>query len=311
MLKYFSLAAFAFLLAFLLYNTNRFDHLRHGLPKEEIGADVRADWNYLRLRDPQTGEIPRGIVARERNFARAMSFTHPAAFTHPAEKEAGGIQTIHTTGWNSAGPDNAGGRTRAIGIDIANEANVLIATAQGGVFRSTDSGKSWIRTTAPGELKNMSSLVQDHRTGHTSTWYAGTGELVSTTWRRTTDSLDPNWHYPDVGNGIYKSTDNGLSWNILPSTVDATPVDLDSVFDGVWEIATDNFRTDSDIVYAAGYGAIMRSNDGGASWERVLGDTKHISIASDVAITTTGVIYAVLSGQSADAVIPSTVGAWR
>jgi photosystem II stability/assembly factor-like uncharacterized protein len=259
-------------------------------------------WDYLRQRDPATGEIPRGIYVRELDFAQAIGNNLPAMK---------GTQTIQTTGWQSAGPNNAGGRTNAIGIDIANEANMLIATAQGGVWRSTDSGQTWSRTTAPGQLKDMSSLVQDHRKGKTGTWYAGTGELISTVWRRTSADLDQNWHSADIGNGIYKSTDDGISWNVLPSTVDATPTVLDSVFDGVWDIAVDNARTDSDIVYAAGFGAIMRSNDGGVTWTHVLGDPVNISFATDVAITSTGILYAFLSGQSAGSGTPSKAGIWR
>ncbi len=259
-------------------------------------------WDYLRLRDPATGEIPRGIHTRELAFAETVGNNLPALK---------GTQTIQTTAWQSAGPINAGGRTQAIGVDIANEANVLIATAQGGVFRSTDSGQTWNRTTAIGQLKDMSSLVQDHRTGKTGTWYAGTGELISTVWRRTTADLDVNWHSSDIGNGIYKSTDDGMSWNVLPATVDATPTVLDSVFDGVWNIAVDNSRSDSDMVYAAGFGAIMRSNNGGKSWMRVLGDSIDISFATDVAITSTGVLYAFLSGQPAGSGTPSKAGVWR
>ncbi len=259
-------------------------------------------WDYLRLRDPATGEIPRGIHTRELAFAETIGNNRPALKS---------LSTIQTTGWQSAGPINAGGRTQAIGVDVSNEANVLIATAQGGVFRSTDSGQSWTRTTAPGQLKDMSSLVQDTRHGKTGVWYAGTGELISTVWRRTSNDLDVNWHSPDIGNGIYKSTDSGVTWNVLPSTVDATPTVLDSVFDGVWNIAVDNSRNDSDIVYAAGYGAIMRSNNGGVTWTHILGDRVNLSVATDVAITSTGIIYAFLSGESSTDATPSQAGAWR
>ena len=305
MKKFLLFSLYAFFVFFVLARTFEFHastSRAHPIQLAEENTDSKALWEYLMLRDPVTNEIPHGIHTRELNFVRRI------AFEEPAQKQT---STIHTMGWNFAGPINAGGRTRAIGIDISNEANILIATAQGGVFRSTDSGFFWSRTTAPGELKNMSSLVQDHRTGKSRIWYAGTGELVSTTWRRTTDALDPNWHFPNVGNGIYKSTDDGMTWNVLQSTVDATPVTLDSAFDGVWDIAIDNSRSDSDIVYAAGYGAIMRSNNGGITWTHALGDHTTISIATDVQVTSSGVVYAVLSSQSANGKIPSTAGVWR
>src|ERR1019366_3759895 len=158
MIKTIPILLFAVLLGTVISLDMRFEKLRHPSPKSrealmENGED-HAMWDYLRLRDPATGEIPRGIRTRELAFARTIGSDLPALKVTP---------TIHTTGWHSAGPIDAGGRTRAIGIDVSNEANVLIATALGGVWRSTDSGQSWARTTAPGELQSMSSLVQDHR----------------------------------------------------------------------------------------------------------------------------------------------------
>jgi hypothetical protein len=218
MIKTIPILLFVFLLATILRMDMRYEKQhRHivRLHKELMeNGEEHQYWDYLRLRDPATGEIPLGIHTRELAFAQTIGRSLPALK---------GTTTIQTTGWQSAGPVDAGGRTNAIGIDVSNEANVLIATAQGGVWRSTDSGQTWSRTTAPGQLKDMSSLVQDHRKGKTGTWYAGTGELISTVWRRTSADLDQNWHSADIGNGIYKSTDDGISWNVLPSTVDATP----------------------------------------------------------------------------------------
>ncbi|MEI6424789.1 MAG: sialidase family protein, partial [Lentisphaerota bacterium] len=41
---------------------------------------------------------------------------------------------------------------------------------------------------------------------------------------------------------------------------------LQDVFQGVWRIVTDPVNMNKDIVYAACYGAIMRSEDGGNTW---------------------------------------------
>src|ERR1051325_2230451 len=216
--------------------TLHFNVVRHPYDdaREVDNVAAKKRWEYLRLRDPKTGEIPRGIHVRELAFARTL-VPHTGLAYAPVE------QTIHTTGWTAAGPMNAGGRTQAAAIDIANEQNVLIATAQGGVWRSANGGTDWTRTTAPDELKNTVSLVQDHRTGKTNTWYCGTGELLSTTDRRVSATVGaPRWRTTDVGDGIYKSTDNGMSWFLLKSTHDQTQVDLDSTFDGVWNIVVDN-----------------------------------------------------------------------
>ncbi len=304
MIKTIPIVLFVLLLAVVLRMDAGYKKHHRSQPHESLMENGEAHqlWDYMRLRDPATGAIPRGIHSRELAFAQTIG-TNRSALK--------GTSTIHTTAWQLAGPINAGGRTQAIGIDVVNEANVLIATAQGGVFRSTDSGQSWTRTTAPGQLKDMSSLVQDHRAGKTGTWYAGTGELISTTWRRTAVYTEPDYHSANIGNGIYKSTDDGLTWNVLPATVSPNPTVLDSVFDGVWNIALDSSRSDSDIVYAAGFGAIMRSNDGGENWTHVLGDPVNISVETDVAITSNGIVYAYLSGQAAGSGTPSKAGIWR
>ncbi len=274
-----------------------------GAPGEVENIASKRYWDYLRLRDPATGEIPRGIHSRELAFARSIG-------GGSALKEAS-LSTIQTGGWRSAGPINAGGRTQAIGIDVSNEANVLLATAQGGVFRSTDSGHTWNRTTAPDQPKDLNSLVQDHRAGKTNTWFCGSGELLSTTDRRTQVVGEPRWRTTDIGDGIYKSTDDGKSWSLLPSTHDATVTTLDSAFDGVWNIVVDNSQVEKDIVYAAGFGAIMRSADGGATWSKVLGDPANKSFCTDIQITSKGILYAYLSQLVEGSGTSSTAGVWR
>src|SRR5579883_1872691 len=304
MKKVIPLILFTSSLLILLGLTVRFDRQRGRVPEQLLDENIGALQyrNYLMLRDPATGEIPRGIHVRELAYARSLQHSY---------QSQSGMATIRTDNWTSAGPINLGGRTRAIGLDITNEATILIATAQGGVWRSTDSGKSWSRSTAPGQLKDMTCITQDHRSGKTNTWYAGTGELLSTTWRRSSVVDQPYYRTTDVGNGIYKSTDNGVSWFVLQSTVDPTQTVLDSAFDGVWNIVVDNIHTNQDIVFAAGYGAIMRSTNGGVSWSRILGDPTHPSLATDIAMTSTGVLYAYFSQQTLGTGVPTTAGVWR
>jgi photosystem II stability/assembly factor-like uncharacterized protein len=261
---------------------------------------ARDEYDRMRLADPKTGEIPRDIRARELAFAERLTRN-----TSWRAQSA----SIHASEWAFAGPVNAGGRAQSIGIDIANESNLVVATAQGGVWRSQDAGAHWSKSTAPDQMQNTFSLVQDHRVGRRNVWYCGTGELLSTTFRRASVVGLPRWRTLDVGDGIYKSTDSGISWQLLPSTFDTSRVTLDSAFDGVWNIVVDNSAQQSDVIYAAGYGAILRSSDGGGSWATVLGDRKNKSFCTDVAITSTGVLYAYLS--TAGTGVPSTAGVWR
>ena len=86
-------------------------------------------------------------------------------------------------------------------IDVLNENIILAGGVTGGMFRSTDGGQSWNLTTSPGQLHNVTCVAQDTRDGKEDTWYFGSGENRGG-WLGDVSFL---------GNGIYKSTDGGLS----------------------------------------------------------------------------------------------------
>ena len=176
--------------------------------------------------------------------------------------------------------------------------NILFAGgASGGMFRSTDGGMSWSMTTHPNQLHNVTCVSQDTRPGKENTWYFGSGEL------RGSSASGGEAYYQ--GNGIYKSIDGGLSWDSLSSTATNTPHSFDNDFDFIWNIVTDPSNDSMDVIYAATYGSIYRSADGGASWSKSIngGNAYH----NNVAITSNGVVYATLSSDGSS----SGRGIWR
>jgi hypothetical protein len=96
---------------------------------------------------------------------------------------------------------------------------------------------------------------------------------------------------------LFKSTDGGQTWTLLPSTSGTPPSDFTNMWQYVWRVAVDPSNTTQDEVYAAIYGQIMRSTDGGASWTRVLGDPVVRSRYTEVIVSSTGVVYATLSSD--------------
>jgi hypothetical protein len=253
------------------------------------GHNEYLEWQYLRLRNPQTGLIPQNIREKELAFAATL----------PAYTDAN-----RSTNWQTRGPINLGGRTRALAIDVADENNILAGQVSGGMWRSTNGGQSFSKVIPQLQMQSVSCIAQDKRAGHTSTWYYGTGEhygLVSAT----------SFSSQFSGDGIYKSTDNGVTWNKLPSTASGTPTTLYQKrdFDFVWEMVTNPTNTAQEEVYAAVVNGVWRSIDGGTSWTPVLGlDTAAsagISEYTDLAITSTGVLYATVSTGSA------SKGIWR
>ncbi|MCX6287240.1 MAG: hypothetical protein NTY96_09000, partial [Bacteroidetes bacterium] len=194
-----------------------------------------------------------------------------------------------------------------IAVDVDNENHLLAGSASGGMWESNTEGNLWHKVTAPDAEQSATCIAQDRRPGKHSTWYYGSGELLSTTNRNVSTSV----RTVGLGNGIFKSTDNGTTWQALPSTQGGQPGVLKDVFQGVWRIVTDPVTMNKDIVYAACYGAIMRSENGGQTWTMVLGDLVNKSFASDIAVTTNGTLYAVLSGYGWSIEPPGRKGIWR
>ena len=246
----------------------------------------RVVWEKIRLMDPATGQIPRNIHKKERTFAKTLPSVN---FSN--------AKNISQANWVHRGPFNVGGRTRALAIDVTNENILFAGGASGGMFRSTDGGMSWSMTTHPNQLHNVTCVSQDTRPGKENIWYFGSGEL------RGSSASGGEAYYQ--GNGIYRSIDGGLSWDSLSSTATNTPHSFDNDFDFIWNIVTDPSNDSMDVIYAATYGSIYRSADGGASWSKSIngGNAYH----NNVAITSNGVVYATLSSDGSS----SGRGIWR
>ena len=235
---------------------------------------ARMDWELTRLKDPETGKIPDNIRAKELAFAKTI----------PTDKNFRNID------WLARGPYNIGGRTRALAIDITDENILLAGSVSGGLWKTIDGGQNWNTVTTPDQFPSISAIAQDTRNGHTNTWYCGTGELLGTSAGATGAYF--------YGNGMMKSTDGGDSWTPLEATTSTSPQSFDSDWNFVNRIVIDATVDTADVVYAATFGHIRRSEDGGDSWQIVLGDSPE-SYYSDMLITSQGVLYASLSSDGA------------
>jgi hypothetical protein len=263
---------------------------KKGLPKSAL-LPYLAEYQYMKLRDPKSGIIPLDIRSRELSFGSVL----PVRGSDQGQS------------WIWRGPSNIGGRMLCISVDIDDNNHLLAGSASGGMWKSADRGENWQKATSPDAEQSATCIVQDKRTGKHNLWYYGTGELLSTTNR----NISTNVRTVGIGNGIFKSNDNGGSWSPLASTQGGSPGVLDEVFQGIWRIATDPVNMNKDVVYAACYGAIMRSENGGVTWQMVLGDLINKSFCTDVAITSEGILYAALGSYSWSVEPPVKAGIWR
>ncbi len=232
------------------------------------------------LADPATGEMPPHIHNRELAYSQLLPYQSDIK---RSEK------------WIQRGPDNLGGRTRAIGINLDNVNEILAGAATGGIFKSTDGGKTWNKMVCP--LYSITCMVQDQRLGKRNIWYAGTGELSGSSGSGAGAYL--------LGGGILKSTDGGNTWTVLAATAGTSTSAFDTEFDGVWNIVIDTSNHVQDELYAATYASIYKSINGGTTWQIKRSGSGSASYYTDVAITSKGIVYATLSSES------SQKGIWR
>lgn len=260
-------------------NINQPDGDQSGPPENSAS---RARWEYERHRDPKTGLIPHNIRAMEAEFVSKL----PGA--NPDYKYKG--NTVLSQEWERRGPAEVGGRTRALAIDVMDENVILAGGVSGGMWRTTNGGASWVKTTTPMQLHSVSCIAQDTRVGKENIWYYGTGEF----WGNSADIS---------GDGIYKSTDGGKSWSPLMSTATFKPHSWENSFDYIWRIVLNHKNNNQDEIYAAtALGAIFRSSDGGLTWNTVLGGYGNsYSYMTELMITPSGVLYAAMSQYSPSA----------
>lgn len=251
----------------------------HG--EEGDNPQARLDFELLRTKDPKTGKIPLNIRAMELAFMREQSSLIDIPYA------AGDI----TSAWKNRGPFNVGGRTRALAVDSRNENIILAGGVSGGMWRSTDQGATWQKTTGTDELQSVTCIAQDPT--NPDTWYYGTGEFSGNSANGAGAFF--------LGDGIYKSTDNGATWAVLSSTQSDTPESFDSSFDINLETVVD--PTNGDL-YVATVGTLQRSTDGGATFTEVLLGSSSSWV--DIVVSSTGTLYAALDGdgifRSADGV---------
>ncbi len=216
--------------------------------RERLSPFVRA-YPIRQLRDTLTA-----IARRETALAAS-------------QKRTGG--PIRYLGWREIGPGNIGGRTRALAIDPVDPETIYAGGVSGGVWKSVNGGASWRVT--DDLMANLAVTTIAIDPVNPRTLYAGTGEGLF-------------WPYSMArGLGVFKSTDAGETWNLLPGTVEGVP---EGAFHYVNDIEISPL--DHSRLYAATRFGVWRSDDGGVSWEVVLANSRFINGAPTARSTTVG-----------------------
>lgn len=273
------LCAGLFSLAFSLTQCNRTDSVSH-TPRvksydKKTRADLAAEQNFLMTRDPKTNSVPRKELWKAIDeLKRQERFKNKAV--------------ISSLSWTERGPNNVGGRTRAIMMD-PNDADGTRAFAggvSGGIWVTENifaSSPEW--TEIDPFLDNMAVTSLAYDPSKPDTMYMGTGEGFY-----NADAV--------VGDGIWRSTDGGANWTQLANTTS---------YSYIQKIVVDSIGN----IYAAtrNYG-LVKSTNSGNTWSAVLNSsgTPSTNRVADVEIARNGDIYAAFGIFSTDGVYKSTNG---
>lgn len=245
--------------------------------QKRINHEERMKHEFKMLKNPTTGEIPKGV--RLKSVEKALKVS---SFKLPSKNLLKALPTITVT---ERGPNNYGGRTRALGFDVRDNDIVLAGGVTSGILRSTDGGATWTQVTPAGEIHSINCFAQDTRSGHEDTWYAGTGEISS-----SANAIGAAYH----GYGIYKSTDNGQNWTALANTQGGDLESFDNDFDFVSRIVVN--PTNGDVL-ATAINSVQRSDNGGNSWNTELGNPSNLLRTDLVYNTVSGKFYAAIDGR--------------
>ncbi len=197
--------------------------------------------------------------------------------------------------WEELGPDNVGGRCRAIVCDKDNPLLMWAGSVTGGLFVSQNGGLDW------SPVDGFNYGVPYPGVGHMAQAangdiYIATGEGFGIPGDGYAGYGLPPFSAPThIGNGIYKSSDRFQTFEHLAAT-QPTGNNQNDGWAVINKLAT--HPTNPNIVYAATRGGLKISTDAGQTWENVQGvPALQNRNALEVVIGQNGYVYACINDR--------------
>ncbi len=228
--------------------------------RKEMTANPGYYEQWLREHKNENGEIPTDVV--QRWYAQDQA---------QIAQERGG-NTIIATATNLGASIAHGGRTRAILVSSADTSRIFVGSVSGGLWRSDNAGVSW--SAINDQTSNLSVTCITENPFNPKEIYYGTGEIRG--------SAGPS------GNGIYKSEDGGLTFNLLAST-------------GIADMRYCNFiehsRVDSSIVWVGTTRGLFYTKDSGKNWTKMPTSFGSSAVSRIISFPDSSVMVSVLSNR--------------
>lgn len=231
------------------------------LPNERAGIEEMAEYRKNILKPIGATEISyeKGYLAKE--YEKALN-SPILARAEKADFAVNGADSYSLSNvfWKERGPNNIPGRNRSLIISPTNPDKWMVGSAGGGVWITSDAGKTWKNTTDDA-VPDLATTVLAVSPEDPNVVYCGTGEPFG--------NLDAI-----AGYGILKSFDGGETWARLKSTEN---------FGSIGRIAVN--PTNSSHVIAASNTGIRVSKDGGAHWDLTFAGSGNYKNVQDIRAT--------------------------
>lgn len=238
--------------------------------------------------------------------------------------------------WRHIGPASFGGRIDDVEAAADNPAKVFVATASGGIFKTVNNGVTWKPVfdeeggslsigdvaIAPSDSNMVWAGAGEPNNRQSSSWGDGVyrsldgGEVWQHMGLKDThhigriaiDPRNPDIVYvaalghlwgPNEERGLYKTTDGGKTWRkVLSINPDTGVADVAIDADGrtLFAAAYQRRRRAWGFVGGGPHGALYRSLDAGATWEKLGGglpDGNVGRIGVDISKSHPNIVYAV------------------
>lgn len=241
---------------FLFLSTTTDNRIKVGSAKADVELKKGNPQSHMlsRVTAPDgPGSIPSDWMDRQRSYPhgkiKTESFLTAMRQAHQMHTEASRAGEVV---WELAGPRNIGGRISDIEMPEGSNSIIYVGAASGGIFKTTNNGASWAQLFKASATLPIGDLAIDP--DNSNVIWAGTGEANA-----SSQSVR--------GDGIYKSTDAGLTWTNmgLEQTAYFGRIIVDhSNSNRVFAAACGNLFTPD------GNRGIYRTTNGGTSWERIL-----------------------------------------
>ena len=173
--------------------------------------EEKPDWNKLTSKSLKT-KIKNKPLVRELEFLKPRTYPFETIPEGARVKAIQQVRKMESSSknkvqllasqpeWRNIGPTQVGGRVKTVVHHPTIQGTVYIGGAAGGIWKTTNSGSTWIPLFDKENSLSMGAIGID--INNPDILYAGTGEASS-----NTDAY--------LGSGMYKSTDAGKLLNLI------------------------------------------------------------------------------------------------